>query len=170
MGLAGLTRPRALPWRSKTVTDSANSWWFLVNRHEGQYMTLNPWRYVKPSQMPYSDGFLMIHDENFSSWINRFLVVFSLTGHSVKAWGSLKHQQQRRISERVKQERTRKRNTNPKITTTKIHKNTTLPFRPRLAQIGGSVRSRPFCYFPPCQQFLSQSAHWQAPRDRIPSC
>ena len=37
-------------------------------------MTLNPWRYLKPSQMLYSDDFLLIHDENFSSRINRFQI------------------------------------------------------------------------------------------------
>jgi hypothetical protein len=38
-------------------------------------MTLNSWRYMKPSQILYCDGFLVIRDENFSSWFSRILVV-----------------------------------------------------------------------------------------------
>jgi len=72
---ARLARLRALLWRFKIVTDSFNLWRFSVNRHGSSSMTLNPWRYLKPSQMLYSDDFLLIHDENFSSRINRFLVV-----------------------------------------------------------------------------------------------
>ena len=38
-------------------------------------MTLNPRRYLKPSQILHCDGFWVIYDEKFSSWISRILVV-----------------------------------------------------------------------------------------------
>jgi len=72
---AGLTRPRALSWRFKTVTVYVNPWWFSTNRHACQSMMLNPWWFLKPSQMLFTDGFSVIRDENFPSWINRILVV-----------------------------------------------------------------------------------------------
>ena len=73
---AGLTRPRALSWRFKTVTVYVNPWWFSTNRHACQSMMLNPWWFLKPSQMLFTDGFSVIRDENFPSWINRILVVY----------------------------------------------------------------------------------------------
>jgi len=72
---AGLTRPRALSWRFKTVTVYVNPWWFSTNRHACQSMMLNLWWFLKPSQMLFTDGFSVIRDENFPSWINRILVV-----------------------------------------------------------------------------------------------
>ena len=72
---ARLTRPQDLPWRFKIVTNYVNPWQFSVKRHESQSMTLNLWRYLKSSQMLHSDDFLLIRGENFSSRINRFLVV-----------------------------------------------------------------------------------------------
>jgi len=75
---AGLTRPRALSWRFKTVTVYVNPWWFSTNRHACQSMMLNPWWFLKPSQMLFTDGFSVIRDENFPSWINRILVVFKM--------------------------------------------------------------------------------------------
>ena len=73
MGWAGLTRLRALPWRFKTVTDSINLWWFFVNRHRGQSMTLNPWRSQNHHKIYIVTVFWWSMTENFHHGLTGFL-------------------------------------------------------------------------------------------------
>jgi hypothetical protein len=75
LSVTNISGPRAHLWRSKTVMDCANLWRFSNNRHARQSMTLNPWRYLKPSQMLFCDDYLAFCDGFKSSCINRFLVV-----------------------------------------------------------------------------------------------
>jgi hypothetical protein len=60
---AGLSRHWAQLWWFQIVTDSVNPWRFSVNRYESRSMTLNPWRYLKPSQMLHIDVFSLIRDK-----------------------------------------------------------------------------------------------------------
>jgi hypothetical protein len=55
--------------RSSPISLICDVFWKIVTE-------VNPWRYLKSSQMLHSDDFLVIRDEIFSSRINMILVMY----------------------------------------------------------------------------------------------